>query len=108
MSDFQIPLSNIPQQFSISLAGKEYLMTCRWNDADEAGWVLDFSDATTSLKIVSNIPLVTGCDLLSGLEYLGFKGSLFVSTDGDVFAPPALDNLGIESNLYFSTAVVSG
>lgn len=103
MSDFVLPLTNNPQRFEINLAGKDYLMTCKWNPADEGGWTLDFDDATTGEPIVANIPLIVGADLLSGLGYLGFNGSLYVYTDGDQLAPPTFENLGVESNLYFRT-----
>jgi len=104
---FLVPLQNIPQQFTISLANKQYLMTCRWNDADDAGWVLDFVDSVTDVPIASNIPLITGADCLAGLEYLGFEGQLIVFTDGNPNAVPTLINLGVESNLYFETDVVT-
>jgi hypothetical protein len=103
MSLFKIPLSPTPQTFQIALAGREYSMTCKYNSAEEGGWVLDFADAETAEPIVANIPLITGADVLSGLEYLGFGGSLFVYTDGDQNAVPTLENLGVESNLYFET-----
>lgn len=108
MSTFQLPLTNVPQSFQLTLAGIEYLMTCRWNDAADAGWVLDFADANTNVPIVSNIPLIVGADLLDGLDYLGFQGSLFVFTDGDQTAVPTLDSLGVESNVYFQTDVADG
>lgn len=108
MTTFIIPLTNIPQKFEISLAGKNYQMTCKWNDALDAGWVLDFADSDSGEAIVANIPLVTGIDLLEGLEYLGFDGLLIVYTDGNELATPTLLNLGVESNLYFKTDVVSG
>lgn len=104
MSAFQIPLTNTPQLFQISLAGNDYIMTCRWNDSFEAGWVIDFANALTSAPIITNLPLVTGVNILDGLNYLGFGGSLFIFTDGDDFAVPTLENLGVESNLYFVTA----
>ncbi len=107
-NNYLIPLVNIPQSFLISLAGKSYLMTCKWNDAPEAGWVADFADGITNEPIVANLPLVTGTDILDGLEYLGFQGSLFVLTDGNQFAVPTLSNLGNESNLYFQTDVANG
>lgn len=107
MTTFIIPLQNVPQSFAIALAGKEYIMTCRWNDADEGGWVLDFKDAITNENVASNIPLITGADCLAGLEYLEFNGRLIVFTDGDDFATPTLLNLGVESNLYFQTDVVT-
>lgn len=107
ITTFTLPLVNIPQTFGITLANTQYLMTCRWNDADDAGWVVDFADAITSTPIVSNIPLITGADCLAGLEYLGFQGTLIVYTDGDQNAVPTLNNLGVESNLYFLTDIPS-
>lgn len=108
MSFYTVPLTNVPQTFQISLAGKDYILTCRWNDAVDAGWVLDFADALTNEPIAANIPLITGIDILSGLEYLGFQGQLYVLTDGDDLAIPTLTNLGTESNLYFQTDVSNG
>jgi hypothetical protein len=107
-SVYIMPLQNIPQKFNIALAGKNYVLTCRWNDAPEAGWVLDFDDADSGTSIVSNIPLITGIDILAGLEYLGFGGSLIVYTDGDQYAVSTIDSLGVESNLYFLTSVPNG
>lgn len=100
---FLLPVTNVPQTFEITLAGVNYTMTVKWNDAFEAGWVFDLSNADTNEPIVFNIPLVTGVNLLSGLNYLGIGGELWVYTDGDETAVPTLDNLGNESNLYFQT-----
>ncbi len=105
ITTFVLPLENIPQQFALSMAGKSYLVTCKWNDAPEGGWVLDFVDAITNEPIVANVPLIAGADCLAGLEYLKFNGKLFVFTDGDETAVPTLLNLGVESNLYFQTDV---
>ncbi len=103
MSTFQLPLRNIPQTFDIALAGVNYIMTCKWNNAPEGGWVLDLADAASGEVIVANIPLITGADCLAGLAYLGLGGQLVVHTDGNEFAVPTLENLGVESNLYFVT-----
>lgn len=108
MSTFLLPLINVPQTFQLTLAGVEYVVTCRWNDAQDAGWVIDFANAITGLPIVANIPLIVGADLLAGLDYLGFQGSLFVLTDGASDDVPTLDNLGVESNVYFVTDVADG
>ena len=108
MSLFKIPLVNEPQSFQISLAGIDYILTCKWNDMDEGGWVLDIADANTETPIVFNIPLITGANLLDGLEYLGINGELYVYTDGDQNAVPSLQSLGIESNVYFQTDVIGG
>lgn len=105
MTTFTIPLSNDPQVFAISLAGIEYNLICRWNDAPDGGWVLDIEDSITNLPIAANIPLITGADCLAGLEYIGINGKLLVYTDGNPTAVPTFENLGVESNLYFQTEV---
>lgn len=100
---FTIPLENTPQMFNIALNGTLYSMTCKWNDASDQGWLLDIANATTNVVLVAGIPLITGADCLSGLEYLGIGGELIVYTNGDPFAVPTIDNLGVDSNLYFIT-----
>lgn len=96
-----IPLSNIPQSFSIPLGGSTYNLTVRWNE--KQGWILDIADAN-GLPMIGNIPLTTGRDLLEPHANFNFGGSLFVLTDGNTDIP-TLDNLGTSSNLYFVTAV---
>lgn len=108
MTTFVLPLVNAPQTFEISLAGKNYLTTCKWNEAFEAGWVLDFADAETNTPIIANLPLITGANILAGLGYLNFNGSLYIFTDGADEAVPTLENLGVESNLYFVTDFIDG
>ncbi len=108
MTTFILPLINIPQSFDIALGGVNYVMTCRWNDAADAGWVIDLADSDSGLPIVANVPLITGADCLEGLAYLGINGQMVVFTDGDELAPPTLDNLGTESNLYFLTDAANG
>lgn len=105
METFLVPLSNSPQDFLITLAGRELRLINKWNNSDEGGWVLDIFDGETNEPIVANIPMVTGCDLLEQYEYLGLNGRLIVFTDGDELAVPTLDNLGVESNLYFQSEV---
>lgn len=108
VTNFLIPLINEPQSFDITLAGTEYNITSKWNDQPDAGWVLDISDSSDN-PIVCNIPMITGADLLVGLEYLGIEGSLYILTNGaDPFDVPTLDNLGTDSNLYFATMVPNG
>jgi hypothetical protein len=103
MNSYLIPLTNTPQQFEITLNGVNYSMTCKYNDQPDGGWLLDIANADTDESIVAGLPLVTGVNLLEGLEYLEFGGELWVYTDGDPDAPPTLDNLGTDSNLYFLT-----
>lgn len=100
---FLIPLLSIPQTFQISLVGKNYTLTAKWNSAADAGWQFDLSDADTDEVLVAGAPLITGADCLSGLEYLGIQGQLWVYTDGMPDAVPTFTNLGMDSNLYFVT-----
>lgn len=105
---FLIPLQNVAQSFSITLANKNYIVASVWNDSPDAGWYISFTNADSNEMIVDNIPLITGADLLSGLEYLGFEGQFIVYTDGDTTQVPTLQNLGVNSNLYFITDVANG
>lgn len=104
---FLIPLQNIPQQFQISLAGVNYILTVKWNASQDAGWEFDLADADTNTPLLAGQPLITGADCLSGLEYLGIGGEFWIYTNGDSNAVPTFTNLGVESNLYFVTAATS-
>lgn len=104
---FLIPLTNTPQAFEIDLAGITYTLTVKWNDIGQS-WFLDIGDSN-NVPIATSIPLVTGDDLLDGLEYLEIGGQLFVYTNALQYpdAVPTLDNLGDSINLYFVTSVAS-
>lgn len=105
---FKIPLSNVPEKFEVSLAGITYTLISKYNPDDQGGWAIDILDQDEN-PIACNIPLITGADLLDGLEYLGIPGSLYVNSEGaDPLAVPTLDNLGVSSNLYFVTTVANG
>lgn len=97
---FKIPFTNVPQRFEIELAGVQYIVVCRWNDAPEGGWFVDLYDANEA-PLVMNTPLVPGTNLVGQFAYIGLEGVLGVVTDGDEFAAPTLDNLGGESNVYY-------
>jgi len=105
METFLIPLLNIPQDFTITLSNRELRIVSKWNPAEDGGWTLDIFDGETDEPIIANIPMVTGADLLAQYEYLNLNGRLVVFTDGDETAVPTLENLGVESNLYFQTEV---
>lgn len=97
---FKIPLINIPQRFAIDLAGKSYIVLCRYNTEME-NWLISMQDGDTEADIFDSVPLVTGVDLLAQYAHLGIPGSLIVYTDGNEFAPPTEFNLGRECNLYY-------
>lgn len=103
LQTYKIPLTNIPQYFNITLVGVEYQITCRWNNASEGGWFIDIANASTNTMLVTDIPLVTGLDILEPFGYLGIKGRMVVFTDNDATAVPTLKSLGVNSNLYFIT-----
>lgn len=102
MTAYEIPLSTLPQSFTIDLGSKTYVLTVLWNDAMQV-WTLDIAqqDGTPLLQC---LPIVTGCDLLEQYGYLEFGGQLIAQVDHDPFAAPSLDNLGSTGHLYFVTA----
>lgn len=97
---FLIPLQPNNQTFVISLAGVQYQLTFKWNDANQA-WTLDIASATGSTPIVSGIPVVTGADLLAPYAYINFGGQLIVQTTNNTNAVPTLANLGSAGLVYF-------
>jgi hypothetical protein len=97
---FLIPLQANNQVITATLAGTQYQLTIRWNDANQA-WTLDIADSTGSNQIISGIPLVTGGDLLAPYAYLNLGGQLIVQTANNTDAVPTLANLGSTGNLYF-------
>jgi hypothetical protein len=97
---FRIPLINEPQRFNISLNEVEYTMISRYNP-EMPNWMICMINAITQEPIFTCLPLVTGVDLLSQFRHTGITGSLIVYTDGNGGAIPTLENLGLESNLYY-------
>lgn len=95
---FVIPLDNVPQEFTITLGGRQLNMVSKWNPY--CGWLLDIYDAVTESPLSMAVPLVTGCDIIGQLPQLDIPASLIVYTDGDQDAEPTQTNLGRESNLY--------
>lgn len=106
-SVFLIPTSNTPQSFGVNLAGINYTLTFKWNDSDQSGWIMDVGDESNN-PIACGLPLITGDNILEGLDYLGIQGIIIVYTNGDASAVPSYDGLGSTSNLYFLTNVVNG
>jgi len=96
----QLPLTNVPQRFTISLSGTDYILVSRWNDAPDAGWIIDFYDQDNN-PLIMNVPLVTGANLLSQYSYVGVPGLLYVVADGDDYAVPTLDNLGFGADVLY-------
>jgi hypothetical protein len=96
---YLIPLQPSNQIFQIMMAGVQYQMRVRWNNANQA-WTLDLANSSGS-PIISGIPIVTGQDLLASYAYLNLGGQLIAQTTNDTAAVPTLANLGSTGNLYF-------
>jgi len=105
MITFLIPLRGVPESFEVSLAGVPYIFTVYYNDSPDGGWQFDLANAETDEVLAACLPLIVGANCLEGLDYLGIGGDIVVFTDGDETAPPAFENLGTESNVYFQTDV---
>ena len=102
MAQYIIPLTGDPEVFTITLAGVEYQLTVRWNDADQGGWMIDLAKPDGGDDILLGIPLVTGTDLLGQYGHLGLGGQLVVWA-GDSDDAPTQDTLGDTVKLYFIT-----
>lgn len=97
---FKLPLNNSPQRFAIELSGIQLIMETKWNGESPA-WEINIFDGLTQEPLITSMPLVSGADLLEQFEHKGIPGRLIVLTEGDELAPPTLDNLGVESELYY-------
>jgi hypothetical protein len=101
---FEVALTGIQENFSITLADKTYRFMIRGQDAlpDHNARHLDNADRDGK-PIISGLPLLAGHDLLGQHAYLEFRGRLAAQTDGsEPTANPTLSNLGTGSHLYFS------
>lgn len=92
MAQYQIPLSEGAQLFTISLGDYQYTLTLIYRDADGGGWYLDMERADGS-GLICGIPLVLGIDLLAQHKHLGF-GGLYASLDGGAERYPTFDDMG--------------
>lgn len=99
---FKIPLTPIPQIFSIQLSGVDYRVRLYYVNTDDAGWCMDILNAD-ELPIVNGIPLVTGANLLEQYRHLGFTGRMWVQTASDPDAVPTFINLGIDAQVWWVT-----
>lgn len=101
VESFEIPLSpGGGQRFTVPLLGVTYTFELRWCETGGTGWVLDIGDNAGN-SLADGIPLVTGCDLLGQLAYLGIGGQLIMQTNSGSDAVPTFDNLGVESKMFF-------
>ncbi len=98
----EIPLSSIPETFSIVLGGRDFRLTLVWIEAPEGGWVLDITDGASGEALVSGLPLITGANLLEPYpEIFGKTARLEVESRGEKDATPTRSSLGTLSRLIF-------
>lgn len=98
---YEIPLKpSNPTIFEIDLDGVAYAMRMTYNEAQEGCWILDVADADRNL-ILAGVPMVSGVDLLAPYRYLGFTGSLLVTTDRGAGEVPKFDDFGAVAHLFY-------
>lgn len=96
---YEIPLVAAAQKKTITLNGKQYQLTVRYNTAAGA-WNMDIRDSKGT-AVLTGVPLVTGVDLLAQYGYLHLGGQLVVQTDGGSQKIPSFTDLGKSSHLFF-------
>lgn len=99
---FEIPLQPRNQELTVLLGETYYRVVVVWNDSNDgnACWVMDiFKEDGT--PVLQGVPLVSGGDLLDGLDYLEVPGKLFCGHNGDLLDPPKYGDLGSTSHLYW-------
>lgn len=96
----EIPLSPDNQRLVVTISGVNYLIQLIWRD--HAGWVLDLMDSSRGI-IISNLPLVTGADLLDQYAFLNLNFGLIVHCDESTQPYPVKTDLGIGSHVYVIT-----
>ncbi|KDA93341.1 phage baseplate plug family protein [Pantoea agglomerans] len=96
MQTSEIPLSPDNQQFTTTINGINYSILTLWRD--EAGWVIDLLNSS-SIAIVTGIPLVTGANLLEQFGFLRLGFGLVVVCDDPAQGYPTRDDLGLRSHL---------
>ena len=50
-------------------------------------------------RIISGLPLITGCNLLAQLKHLGINADIYIISDSDPAANPTYDTLGVSCHL---------
>lgn len=94
---YEVPLSPIPQFFSINIGGSDFVLTFTYNNLMKY-WVMDIANAG-SVPLVTGIPLITGANLTAKYAYLKLP-SFFTQTTYSPDTPPTLTNLGRDAKLY--------
>lgn len=100
MAVYEIPLLPMQQSMTVNLPSGTYGLNTFYDDVPMGGWHFDLLDANGN-SLACGVPMVTGCNLLGQLAWLGVGTNLYVSTDGNNLAIPGYGDLGVNSHLLF-------
>lgn len=92
MAQYQIPLAEGSQTFSITLGDYQCKVSVIYREADGGGWFIDV-ERTDGSAAVYGLPLVTGVDLLAQHKHLGL-GGLSVQWSGGGMEYPSFEDMG--------------
>lgn len=96
---YELPLAPVAQTFSTSVAGRGVRITLAWRNAGGSGWCMSLADENGT-PLLSEVPLVTGCDLLGQHKHLGLLFEIWVQGDPDPAEVPTYAGLGTQAKLY--------
>lgn len=93
-------LHNQRFQIKLSVNGENVSLKffVRWNEVAEY-WIMDIINPTTSVNILSSIPLLPGINLLEPYDYLKIGSAYLVSNGGSSLDRPTIDDLGTNFRL---------
>ena len=98
----QLPVTSDPgQNFVTQLGTVKYQFYVRWNDRGNF-WTMDVTDYNSQTKLISGMPLLLGCDLLS--PYILGNGALIAYDSSGSGADAGPDDLGTRVLLYWYSA----
>ncbi len=103
MSVYEIALAPTPMRFQLSLGGATWGFSTAYVDSENPHWSLSMFDGAGN-PLACGLPMVAGANILHGLDYIGFPGVLFISTDGAPQESPNAATLGITSHLMLELA----
>ncbi|MGG6461393.1 phage baseplate plug family protein [Solilutibacter silvestris] len=101
MAVYEIPLTGVSQNLTVTLAGVAYQFTVTWRDYVST-YFLDIADGSGN-TLVTGIALVPGSNLIGQFKPIGFGGMLKVVTPAGNAFPPNFGDFGSVAHLMFVT-----
>lgn len=108
MKAYEIPITPLQNQsFSIAFhVNAFYWLRLYWVEAPEAGWTLDIGYSEIE-PLVCGIPVLPGRNLLDDYPELHLALILFIDTPGNQKKPPAFEDMGVLTKLYYALAPIN-